>query len=368
MFEIIDQGILSRQPGRGAFMPVITSLSDGALIAAQHVGSSLGAPDCRIEVLRTSDGGRSWTNEGDILCGVPDDGWAYRGPEISVVADGRLLMTATRFEYSEGKLFDPESEALQRPELLALWSPDQGRTWSDPQVVPVPLPPEKYTCNGAGRFLQMAPDRWLYFLETWKPVGYAGPPDQKAALLVSHDEGKTWGEFTVVADDPTGALLYWDQLGCVLPDGRIYNMFWMHKYGTSEDLPNHWSVSADQGRSWSPPKPTNLRGQVCAPIALPDGRVAAVYNYRHEPQGICVAISEDLEHFDVEHQVIIFDAGTEASMGEPESDNFLAEHMQIAFGKPAGHLCEDGTILISFWCTAEGVTHTRWVRLGYCIK
>ena len=38
-------------------MPVITSLSDDALIAAQHVGRSLGAPDCRIEVLRTSDGG-----------------------------------------------------------------------------------------------------------------------------------------------------------------------------------------------------------------------------------------------------------------------------------------------------------------------
>ena len=135
MFKIIDQGILSRQPGRGAFMPVITSLSDGALIAAQHVGSSLGTPDCRIEVLRTSDGGRSWTNESDVPCGVPDDGWSYRGPEISAVANGRLLMTATRFECSEGKLFDPETEALQRPELLALWSPDQGRTWSDPQVV-----------------------------------------------------------------------------------------------------------------------------------------------------------------------------------------------------------------------------------------
>ena len=66
----------------------------------------------------------------------------------------------------------------------------------------------------------------------------------------------------------------------------------------------------------------------------------------------------------MEHQVIIFDAGAEASLGEPESDNFLAEHMLIAFGKPAGHLCADGTILISFWCTAEGVTHTRWVRLG----
>ena len=364
MLKVVDGGILSRQPGRGAFMPGITPLSDGSLIACQHVGEGLGTADNHIEVLRSTDGAVTWMNEGSIHSGgPPEDGWSYRGPHISEVPDGRLVMTATRFETRGEKLFDPESEVLQRPEMLLFWSEDAGHTWSAPQVVPVDLPPEKYTWNGAGVLLQLAPDRWMYPLETWKPEGYAGPPDQKAAAVFSTDQGRTWGAFTVVADDPSGVLLWWDQMCTLLPDGRIYTMLWTHRYGTSGDLPNHWTVSEDGGRTWSGPRSTNLRGQVCAPIALADGRVAAIYNFRHEPQGIRVALSEDLEAFDVMGEVVVFDAGAEATLGEPETDNFLAEHMQIAFGKPGGIRLADGDLMTYFWCTVGGVTHTRWARL-----
>jgi hypothetical protein len=362
MPEIVDQGVLSHQEGRGAYMPWITPCGDGTFIAAQHVGRELGSPDNHIEVLRSSDG-RNWINQGSIHGGVPDDGWAYRAPQISQVPDGRFVMTATRFR-AEGKtLFDPETEALERPEMLLFWSEDRGRSWSPPQVVPVDLPPERYTWNGAGRLLQLAPDRWMYPLETWKPAGFAGPPDQKAAAVFSRDQGKTWGELTVVADDTTGRLLWWDQMLAELPDGRIYATLWTHKYGTSDDEPNHWVVSSDQGRTWSVPRPTNLRGQVCSPIALPDGRVAAIYNYRHDPQGIHLAVTDDLSLFDIGNELVVFDAGAEATLGTPENDNFLAEHMLIAFGKPGGVLLADGTLLTFFWCTSGGVTHTRWVRL-----
>ena len=339
MLRIVDRGTISRQPGRGAYMPVITPLSDETFIACQHVGASLGSPDNHIEVLRSTDEGRTWINEGSIHGDrPPDDGWCYRAPRISVVPDKRLVMTATRFRTGGKGMFDPVTEALQRPEMLLFWSEDQGRTWSPPQVVPVGLPPEKYTWNGAGTLLQLAPGRWMYPLETWKPEGYEGPPDQKAAAVFSSDAGKTWGEFTVVADDPSGAVLWWDQMCSILPDGRIYTLIWSHKYGTKEDINNHWVISEDQGRTWSEPRPTNLRGQVCTPIPLANGRVAAIYNFRHEPQGIHLAITEDLSNFDVDHEVVVFDAGREATLGKPKTENFLAEHMLIGFGKPGGVL------------------------------
>jgi len=372
MLRILDRGVISHDPARGAYMPVITPLPDGSFIASQHVGTSLGSGDNHIEVLRSRDG-RAWANQGSIhpagagQRGQPADGWAYRGPKISAVPDGRLVMAATRFEAGDdddGSLFDPDSEALQRPEMILFWSRDNGLTWSEPQVVPVDLPPERYTCNGAGCLLQLAPDRWMYPLETWKPEGYEGPPDQKAAAVFSCDQGRTWGDFTVVADDPTGVLLWWDQMCCHLGDGRIYTLLWTHQYGTSEDLNNHWTLSEDGGRTWSQPLPTNLRGQVCTPVALPDGRVAAVYNYRHDPQGVHVAVTEDLAHFDTDAEIVAFDAGAEATLGDPDHDNFLAEHMLIAFGKPGGVILPDGDLMTYFWCTVGGVTHTRWVRVG----
>lgn len=363
MLRIVDQGVIWRVEGRGAYMPVITPLRDGTFIASQHVGTELGSPDNHIEVLRSTDG-KTWENQGSIHPGggAPNDGWVYRGPKISVVPGGRLVMTASRFEQRD-RLFNVESEGLARCDLLLLWSEDEGATWSVPQVVPVDLPRDRYTWNGAGVLLQLSDERWMYPLETWKPNESSGPPDQKAAAIFSVDQGRTWDEFTVVADDASGKLLWWDQMCAMMPDGRIYTMIWTHKYGTSEDLNNHWTASEDQGRTWSEPRPTNLRGQVCTPIPLCDGRVAAIYNYRHESQGIRVAVSEDLLNFDLKNEVVAFDAGAEATLGDPDHSNFLAKHMLIGFGKPGGVLLEDGDLMTYFWCTSQGVTHTRWVRL-----
>jgi hypothetical protein len=363
MLRIVDQGTLSHLTGRGAYMPWITPLADGSFIACQHVGAGLGSDDNRIVVLRSADG-RAFTEQGPV--GPPDDGHAYRAPQISVVAGGRLVLVCTRFETGEdGALFDPETEALRRPDMCLFWSDDGGATWTErPQLVPVDLPPQRYTWNSAGQLLQLRPDRWMWPLETWKPEGYDGPPDQRAWAVFSTDGGADWGELTVVADDPEGRVLYWDQMNCRLDDGRIYTLLWTHLYGTSDDIENHWVLSEDEGRTWSAPRPTNLRGQVCTPIPLADGRVAAIYNDRHDPQGIRVAVTEDLESYDVEHQITLFDAGAEATFGRPQHDNFLAEHMLIAFGKPGGRRLDDGTLLTWFWCTSSGVTHTRWARLS----
>lgn len=359
--RIIDQGMLSHDASRGAFMPSITALDDGTWIACQHVGRELASSDNRIEVLRSTDG-KQWKNQGCMH--AIDDRWAYRGPDIEQLPDGRLVMTATRFENTDAALFDPDSEGLQRPEMLLFWSEDQGASWSLPQIVPVELPSEKYTWNKAGRLIQCSPSRWLYPFETWKPDTYVGAPDQKAAAVVSVDGGQTWDELTVMADDGTGKLLWWDQMNARLSDGRLFVMLWTHLYGTKTDLAVHRIVSDDEGRTWSPPQATNLPGQVCCPIALQDGRVVAVYNHRTQPQGIRVALSEDLTTFDREAEVTMFDAGAEATFGETDHENFLAEHMLIAFGKPQGICLADGSLLTFFWCTSQGVTHTRWVRLS----
>lgn len=360
MMEIVEQGILAHRREHGCFMPSVTRLSTGGYLGCQHVGTALGSPDNRLEVL-CSDDGRDW----ELLTRIadPDPRWAWRCPDIEVTPNGELILTATRFENSGSALFDADTEALQRPENLLLRSTDGGATWSTPEVIPIDLPPERYTCNKAGRLVQFSSDRWMFPFETWKPAEFAGPPDQKAAAVFSSDQGKTWGDLTVVADDPTGKLLWWDQLNARLPDGRLYVMLWTHLHGTKSDLPVHWVVSDDEGRTWSQPQPTNLPGQVCCPIALPDGRVAAVYNHRQEPQGIRLALSSDLSHFDRENELVLFDAGAEARLGAAQSDSFLAEHLLIGFGKPQGIVDHDGTLHLCFWCTHGQVTHTRWVRV-----
>ena len=361
--EIIDRGILSHRPGFSVFSPCIESLANGSFIACQDVGTTLGSCDHSIEILHSLDG-REWENQGILPGARADDEWFYRNPDIKELTDGRLVMRATRFQVVDGEIFNPENETLVRAEAILYWSEDQGRNWSDSQIFPVPLPPEKYTWNGAGgRLICISPSRWMYAMETFKPEGSTAELDQKAIAVFSSDQGRSWDEMRIVADDESGHLFWWDQMSTQLPDGRIYTMLWTHIHGTNDDLPVHWVVSEDEGRNWSQPKPTNIRGQVCSPIALPDGRVAAVYNYRKDPPGVRIAITGDLSAFDLDNEIVLFSAGQEAAHKRDKNENFLDEHLGIAFGKPSGILLNDSSILIYFWCTSQGITHTRWIKL-----
>jgi len=364
MLEIVGEGVLSRDVGRGAYFPSVAILRDGTLLASQHVGSGLCSPDNMIEVLRSLDGGSSWVNEGSIHGGIPDDGWSYRAPVITEVPDGSLIMAATRYRLDNEEIYNPASEGLKPAQMILYRSSDQGVSWLGPEVVPNPLPADRYVCSLSGRILLLSPQRWMYPFETWKPDGYEGPVDQKAGAIFSSDQGRTWGELAVVSDDPEEHYHYGDQMPSLLPDGRIYTLIWTRTWGTQEDrdVRNRWVVSEDQGRTWSEPQPTNLRGQLCAPIPLSDGRVAAIYNYRHEPQGVHVVLTEDLATFDTANEVVVFSAGRETMVGQAV-DDFIDKHQKIAFGRPWGRQLPDGALLVYFWCTLEEITHTRWVRL-----
>ena len=93
-----------------------------------------------------------------------------------------------------------------------------------------------------------------------------------------------------------------------------------------------------------------------------------IYNFRHAPQGIRVALSRSLAQFDLDNEIVVFDAGAESSIGQSDRESFLAEHQRIGFGKPHGFRMRSGHLFVSYWCTVGGVTHTRWARLMLGVK
>lgn len=365
MLQILADNVISHDPGRGAYFPSITPLSDGTLIGCQHVGSSLCSPDNTMEVLRSMDGGRTWSNEGGIHGGNLDDGWSYRLPLISETPSGELIMMAGRFLLDNDEMYNPATEGVKPIEMLLYRSDDKGASWSDLEVVPAPLPKDRYVCCPTGQLIQLSPTRWMYPFECWKPDGYEGPVDQKAGAAFSADQGKTWDEFSIMADDQVGSKTFGDPMNVRLPDGRLYTMAWTRTWGTDndDDLNVHFVISEDEGRTWSEPEPTNIQGQLCGPIPLPDGRVAAVYNYRKKPEGVRVAVSTDLKNFDLENEVTVFDAHGETYTADAV-DEFIDKHQKVAFGRPWGVALSDTEILTWFWCTRAGVTHTRCVRVA----
>ena len=74
-------------------MPGIEPLPDGSFIAGQFTASYFTASDARIEILRSTDGLSTWTNEGELKgAGAAKEGWSGR--------TGALAYTTSRADGS----------------------------------------------------------------------------------------------------------------------------------------------------------------------------------------------------------------------------------------------------------------------------
>ena len=366
--RIVDSGIISKNKNLGAYKPMILPLENDTWLACQNSGKTVSSSDSFIETLISYNAGKNWENNGSIHKTHSEKlNWAYRGPQITQISDNKLFMRATRFDTSKiSETFDTNTKSTQTGELISYWSSDLGKSWTEPSVVNiVELPSNQFTYNTAGKVLQINKNLYIYPIETGKPVGYEGNLDQKAGIIFSYDQGKSWKDFTVIADDPTGEHLYWDQTGTILNNGDIYIMFWVHKLNKFEDLTNHYVISKDMGKTWSKPQPTNIQGQACAPIALNDGSVATLYTKRHGKQGIYLAMTNDLKNYDIENEIQIFNEGDEAILGTPIEEDVLSINLAQGFGKPGGTLLKNDQILLYYWGTKNSISQSMWTTVEF---
>src|SRR3990167_659707 len=141
--------------------------------------------------------------------------------------------------------------------IMAVKSPDRGKTWGDPLVlIPMPKPPAKgYYAHPS--FLRLANGEILlsYIYSTHPTTPYFGHNYYRR----SADEGKTWTEPFIMTPYPGYVLVHNDRL-FTLSTGRMIAMaeYKAHLPGTSdhEGYVGMSFFSDDLGHSWQASKNT----------------------------------------------------------------------------------------------------------------
>jgi len=308
---------ISRDPEYYHGWPTLAKRRDGELLVVYSGGREAHVcPFGRVELMRSRDGGRTWSWP-EVLWDSPIDD---RDAGVLETPSGALLVTTfTSLAYeatlkaasgwapeklARWRAADLRTTPEQRRALLDTWmlrSTDGGMTWSAPYRVPVNSPHGPTT---------LADGRLLY---AGKQLWQAG---QKVGVCESSDDGKTWRWLSDIPARPGDSTTQYHELHAVEADGRIVvHIRNENPQSRGETLQTE---SKDGGRTWTTPHTIGVWGLPSHLLRLRDGRLLMSYGYRRAPFGNQARISSD-RGATWSDPIVISDDGAGGDLGYPST-------------------------------------------------
>ena len=265
----------------GGLFPVLALAPNGDAVAALRGGAGHIGRAGRMEAVRSTDGGLTWTNP-NLLADSEDDD---RNPAFGVSSQGTLILLYHRqHNYdADGNYQGGVRISDRKPvALMATRSFDNGLIWEDPYPLSIEALP---TGSPYGKIVSL--DVGTLLVPIYNSLAWADEQsDQRfdtSYLVRSEDDGLTWGSVSQIAPHMNETALI------VLPDGDLLAVL---RDDTAQGL--HSTRSQDGGLTWSPTTQiTQARQHPADLVHLSNGDILLTYGNRNPPHRIEGRISRD---------------------------------------------------------------------------
>lgn len=281
--EVLDRVVVAGgPPRRRRYGTSLRRLANGDLLACFHESAG---PENRNDgaavTVRSRDGGRTWEHPIPIYA---EPGWNC-GPisGIKVLPDGTVLAVVGKLQRTTSADTTYGLE-MSRTATFITRSTDHGETWGELESIDGfwPFFTEMYGTNDP---LVLADGRLLFCIQGTREINGHG---WEATVTTTADGGRTFSRPVIIATDP--AIDFNDTALARLDDGRILALI------RSEQPPFHayQSYSADDGATWSPPRPAGFLGGTPCLYRLRSGALVCFYRDREpERPGVSCVVSDD---------------------------------------------------------------------------
>ena len=365
--RIVESSIIYENPlpqlcSRQSIFPFMCECKDGTLAAIHVLGEAFESVDGSSYVSHSTDGGRTW---GTPIKMFEQNKFPHPITDYCkavTLEDGRLV--AIGYAYQRENLLlpigNPVTGGLLDDFVFYSISKDNGKTWGE--IIPI-------QCSWGPHVEASAP---LTILKdgTWlTPItGFpkwdgtmTGPMCGRA--LRSEDEGKTWSDGAVCMEFGERSVTCYEQRMCQLESGAIICIGWNEDTNTGERLENHYTVSYDNGKTWTQAMSTGILGQASSVCAIGGERLLALHAVRRDTDkpgiyGYIVDFSE--KTWNIVEEVLLWEPATPMI-----KDTKMAEIFSfLKFGQPGAILLKDGDIMMTHWYAQEGQYKTVATRIA----
>ncbi|HEY5315781.1 MAG TPA: family 16 glycoside hydrolase [Pirellulales bacterium] len=321
--------------GQGYF-PVALRLADGRIAVVLRGGAPHLGIKGRLDMVFSSDEGRSWTPPSVVVDSPADD----RNPAFGQAADGALVVGFWRTEtYDENGKWEVKSK---RP--MSTWvtrSIDGGQSWQQPTQIDVS---DIGLGSPYGRIVTMPDGAMLMAIyggtarhgDTGAGDGRPLDPYRNHSYVYrSTDNGRSWSRIAEIGDNRLQQLNETSLL--LLPGGKLLAAV------RSRGGDVYLADSSDGGRTWS--STTQITPAKVHPAdlcLLADGRVLMTVGDRLQDYGVRAMVAAAGETPQWDRRRVLVDDSISADCGYPSSV-----------------LLRDGRVLTVYYSTAER-DHRDW--------
>ncbi len=344
---ITSQTSVRHPEAKQAIFPGVAKLDDGSLFMIFVAGSDFESSDQRLVKARSTDNGKTWSIEGYLY---DTNRLGFQEPftdcaKPTSLGNGRLIAAGYGFlrDRPDMGLSDYAEKYGRFPKNLniVLTSDDNGKSWNGPEFI-------KHEYAGlelSGPVLKCASGRLAFFaapfvLNADKFEGFS---------YASDDGGKTWSKIGTFFSSTD--ITPWEVRSIQLPSGRIVLVIWAYDLKNQRHLSNHVVWSDDDGRTWSQPIDTGLRGQA-SNLFMYKGKLGVLQARREGPKpGICLSLI-DLKDDAV---TVLDEAYAWDAIGMANKQgNIETQFAALKFGQPSLVQIDESNYVLFFWNCIDG--------------
>jgi hypothetical protein len=369
--KIIERGVLNAaQPGTRRAMatfPSVATLPDRSLLATYRVGTTKDSGDETVELRRSFDNGRTWTEPASPFSTTLNGrSGALRCAYVTPLSGNHLLACALwidRETYPGKPLFNAETEGCLPMAVLLAGSHDLGASWTPWRVVPVTddIGPPSLTSP----VLRFHSGKLAISIETNKNYYDRSPWDQRVVYVFSEDDGKTWSAPQTICRDPETRICSWDQRAAVAPDGRVLTFSWTYDKKTNCYVNIQRRISSDEGKTWSGPVDLGITDQPSRPAILPGGRVALAWVDRYQTHSIRARLADNPDaEFRPETEVVLYSLEQQRPSDFRNTGELLADMSVWTYGLPYAEALPNGEVMVVYYAGSESCIDIHWSRLS----